>query len=173
MNHATPATLRRRAGFTLVEGVMSIVVIGVIAALTLPVVNGATDNYIAASAIRRDVERVSYAMERSIRFLREVPAGATDNTVGITSATATEVLMSNGTSLSLKGDDLMLLTDAGAGEGVLLSNVESFEIGYLGEDGTTNVIAILASTQRFAVTIRASGVELRCTAMARARMVPQ
>ncbi len=162
-----------RAGFTLIEGVLSIVIIGIIAALTIPVVNGAADNYANASSTRRSVENVSYAMERVVRFIREVPEGATANTLGITSGLDTELVLTNGTSVRSDGSKVYLTTDAADGEGVLLSDIETFQLRYLGEDGTTDRAADPTTAQRIEITIKAQGIELRCTAMPRARMVPQ
>jgi type II secretory pathway pseudopilin PulG len=120
------------------EGLLSIVIIAVIAAITLPVVTGATDNYAYAAAARRSTEEVAFAMERAVRFLRDAPAGAAANTIDIASAAPTEVIFADGTSLNLKGDQLMLTTDSGAGEGLLLNGVEEFEIRYLAQDGVTD-----------------------------------
>lgn len=162
-----------RRAFTLLEGVLSIVIIAIIASLTLPVVNGASENFAEASSTRRATENVAFAMERAVRFLREAPAGTASNTLGVTSATAEELIFSNGTSIGLKGTDLMLMTDSGSGEGVLLSNVQSFQISYLGEDGTTSVLTTPQNTRLFIVTIKACDAELRCAAFPRVRMVPQ
>ncbi len=169
MNSPSPS----RRAFTLLEGVLSIMVIAIIAALTLPVVNGATDNYTQAAAARGATENVAFAMERAVRLLRDAPAGLGPNTLGISTAATNEVIFSNNTSIGLKGSSLMLMTNGGAGEGVLLSNVETFELQYLGEDGTTSTLATPTSTQRFLVTIRAGGAELRCVVFPRVRMVPQ
>lgn len=164
--------LSRRA-FTLLEGLLSIVIIAVIAALTLPVVTGATDNYAYAATARRSTEEVAFAMERAVRFLRDAPAGAAANTLDIASAAPTEVIFADGTSLLLRGDQLMLTADSNAGEGLLLNDVEAFEVRYLAQDGVTNCMGTPQSTHRFLVTVKAGGAELRCIAFPRVRMVPQ
>lgn len=168
-----PTTRPFRCAFTLLEGLLSIVIIAVIAAVTLPVVSGAADNYADAAAARRSTENVAFAMERAVRFLRDAPGGATANTIGITSATPTEVVFSDGTSLSLAGDKLMLTDETGSGNGVLLHDVDEFELRYLAHDGVSDCSATPQSTHRFSITIKAGGAELRCIAFPRVRMVPQ
>ncbi|HEX2837654.1 MAG TPA: prepilin-type N-terminal cleavage/methylation domain-containing protein [Phycisphaerales bacterium] len=162
-----------RHAFTLLEGLLSIVIIAVIAAVTLPVVTGAADNYAYAAAARRSTEEVAFAMERAVRFLRDAPAGAAANTIDIASATPTEVVFADGTSLALEGDQLMLAAESGSGEGVLLDGVEEFEVRYLAQDGATDCAATPQSTHRFVITVKAGGAELRCVAFPRVRMVPQ
>lgn len=162
-----------RCAFTLLEGLLSIVIIAVIAAVTLPVVTGAADNYASAATARRSTEEVAFAMERAVRLLRDAPGGPTTNTIGITSAAPTEVVFADGTSLSLQGDQLMMTADSGSGQGVLLKNVEDFEVRYLAQDGVTDCGADPQNTHRFFVIIKAGGAELRCIAFPRVRMVPQ
>ncbi|MFO0831614.1 MAG: type II secretion system protein [Phycisphaerales bacterium] len=162
-----------RAAFTLLEGLLSIVVIAIIAALTLPVVNGATDNFAEASSARRATENVAFAMERTVRLLRDAPPGTTINTLDITSASQDALVFGNGSSIALQSGQLMLTTDTAAGAGVLLSGVQTFQLQYLGEDGVTSTLTAPATTQRFVITIRAGNAELRCVAFPRVRMVPQ
>jgi prepilin-type N-terminal cleavage/methylation domain-containing protein len=162
-----------RRAFTLLEALLSIVIIAVVAAVTLPVVNGATDAYADATSARRATENVAFAMERVVRLLRDAPAGTTSNTIGVTTATANRLTFTDGTSARLSSGTLYLIADAAAGEGTLLTNVETFDIQYIGADGVTSVLSTPSTTQRFHVTIRAGGAELRCVAFPRMRMVPQ
>lgn len=170
--------MRRRAGssdgrgagaFTLVEVMVSVVVLGVIAAVTLPVVSGVTNSYAAAADVREKTERVAFAMDRCLRLLRECPAGADASAVSITSASPSAVVLGDGRGLQLSGTDLLLLS--GSSTSPLCRNVTAFVITYRGTDGTTSTQGTPGSTHCFDVSITADGVTLSGSAFPRARMI--
>ncbi len=153
--------------FTLVELTVTVVVMGIVAALLLPVIHGAADVYGSSVGTRLTSERVAYAMERTLRLLRDVPLGAADATVGISTAAVDGVTFSDGRRLWLDGGTLML-TDSGV-EAPLCREVQVFEIKYYSDDGRTSTISSPGTTQRFTVTITSGNYELRGAAFARVR----
>ncbi len=158
-----------RGGVTLVEMVAAIVVVSIVGAMVLPIMAGATDAYAESAAVRRASERAGYAMERSIRLLRDVPAGASAGEIGIAGAGTDFVTFSDGRGLALRGDVLMLVTPAG--ETALAQGVQSFSIGYVGSDGITSVVATPRVAHRFTIALNVDGLELRSVAAPRVRMV--
>lgn len=161
-----PRSIQPRA-FTLVELTVTVVVMSVVAALLIPVIHGAADAYGSSVSTRQTSERVAYAMERTLRLLRDVPLGASDGTVGISSAGDDSITFSDGRSLRLESGAI-ILTDSGV-DAPLCREVQAFEIKYLAEDGRTSTIATPTTTQRFSVTIKSGNFELRGAAFARVR----
>lgn len=161
-----PRSIQSRA-FTLVELTVTVVVMGIVAALLIPVIHGAADAYASSVSTRQISERVAYAMERTLRLLRDVPLGASDGTVGISAAADDGITFSDGRSLRLESGSL-ILTDSGV-EAPLCREVQIFEITYLSNDGMTSTISTPTSTQRFNVTIKSGNFELRGSAFARVR----
>ncbi|MDX2133022.1 MAG: prepilin-type N-terminal cleavage/methylation domain-containing protein [Planctomycetota bacterium] len=163
---------RRRApsrGVTLVETVVSIAVLGVVGAMTLPIVHGATDAYAGAVRTRATAERAAYALERTVRLLRDCPVGGVDASVGVVIAEPQRVRFSDGRGLELSGTTLRLRAADGS-ESTLCEGVEAFVVEYLADDGVTSAAASPALTQRFGVRLRVGEFELRTAVMARARM---
>ncbi len=154
MNHVRSIPARRRAA-TLVELIVSITVLAIVSGISLPVILGATDAYAGAAETRRACERGAYALERSIRLLRDAPEGATAGTVGVSSLTASEIVFIDGRGLRLTGTTLLLL-DAGGVQSVLCENVDEFSIACLADDGITSTATTPTTTQRFhlALTVR-------------------
>ncbi len=159
----------RRAAFTLVEVVVSVVVLGVVAAVTLPVVGGVTNAFSAAVSVRERTERVAFALDRCVRLLREAPAGSDASTVGITTASSSQVLLSDGRGLEVSGGVLLLRT--GSSTAPLCRNVTAFTISYLGTDGVTSTLAAPGGTHCFRIVLVADGVTLAGAAFPRCRMI--
>ncbi len=150
----------------MVETVISLVVIGVIAAVSMPLISSAADNAAVARRVRRSADGATFAMERVVRLLRDCPGSST--TLGITAATASSVTFSNGKRVYLSGTNLMLVESPG-NEAILAADVSSFVIQYLADDGKTSTLATPTSTARFMVTMVKDQIELRSSAFARCR----
>lgn len=161
-------TFQRRA-FTLVELTVTVVVMGVIGAMLIPVIHGAADAYGSAVSTRQTGERVAYAMERMLRMFRDAPLGLSDGTVGVTMATESRVVYSDGRELHLDADGTLMIIEGGVAA-PLCRGVEVFVIQYIASDGTTSTLSNPTLTQRFNVTLRAGGFELRGSAFARSRV---
>lgn len=162
---------RQRRGATLVELIVSITIIAIVAGVSLPVIHGATDAYASAAEVRRAAERGAYAMEKAVRLLRDAPEGSGGpGTLGIATATATHIEFDDGRGLRLDGTTLRLLQPDGT-EPVLCEDVEAFSISYLMQDGATSALAAPSGTQRFHISMKVRGFELRTCVMARLRMI--
>ena len=155
--------------FTLVEVIVSVVVIGVIAAVILPVIGAATGAFAAAADTRERTERVAFALDRCVRLLRETPAGSDASTVGVSGASTTHVLFSDGRGLEVSGG--VLLLREGSTTFPLCRNVTAFSLSFLATDGVTSVVATPGAAHSFRVSLTADGVSLTAAAFPRARMI--
>lgn len=164
-------TGRHRRGMTMVEVICAIVVIGIVAAVVLPVIAGATDAYAGATASRDAMESVAYGLDRSVRLLRDAPPGATAGTVGIASAGVSAVTFSDGRGLELDGSTLLLVTGPND-KAPLCRKVTLFTLDYIGRDGVTSVIAAPGQTHRINIRLAAAGADLATSAFPRVGLVP-
>lgn len=160
---------RRAMGMTLVEMMASIVVLSVVGATTLPLLFVAGDSLADATQTRRSAEHAAFAMDRTIRLLREAPEGATRGTLAISSASPSSVRFGDGRGIELTGSTLYLYDSAGT-RAVLCEDVRTFTLGYLAKDGTTSTLATPATTQRFTISMNVGGMELGSAAFARVRI---
>lgn len=156
-----------REGFTLIEATVTTVVLGVIAAVTLPLINSTTDVYASSSTAARVVDDLSFALDRVVSVLREAPPGATDTTIGVDIADAQTLRFTDGTGCQLDGDEL-LIRFSDATEGTLAVDIDSFEIRYIASDGS-DTSAAPSDTQRFEIEISSGGLVLRTVAFCRSR----
>jgi len=156
-------------GATLIELAVTVAILGVLAAATLPVVNGATDAYAAARDASRATDKLGYAIDRAVRMVREAPEGATQGEVGIAAAEADRIALTDGTELRLVGDTLEWVD--GTGSHVLATEIDAFELVYLADDGVTSTAATPELTHCVHVSISSGGLELRSAAFCRVRMV--
>jgi len=156
--------------FSLIEVIMAIVVIGIIGSMVLPIVSGSADAYAASSDARMSTERVSFALEKCMRILRESPGSPTTIELDISQASSTSLFFDDGSGIELVGSDLMLIDTDGARSPVCRA-VTRFELQLLASDGTTSTLNDLASTQRFTIEIESGGITLIGAAFPRVLMV--
>ena len=158
-----------RFGVTLLETVCAITVLAVVSASVLPVISGAVESHTQSVLTRRQADSAAYAMERTVRLLRDIPKGSVTGTVAIASATISSITFVDGRSLSLSSGNLSL--NDGTRTSVLCRSVTAFEITYLGENGTTNTLATPTTTRRFNIRMVVGNVEFRSSAFARVWMI--
>lgn len=150
----------------MVETVISLVVIGVIAGVSMPLISSAADNAVVARRVRRSADGTTFALERVVRLLRDCPGSST--TLSITAATASSVTFNNGKRVYLSGTNLMLVESPG-NEAILASDVSSFVIQYLADNGTTSTLATPTTTARFNITVIKDSVEFQASVFPRCR----
>jgi prepilin-type N-terminal cleavage/methylation domain-containing protein len=143
--------MRRLEGFSLVELVMVIVILGILAAFVGPVLFNAMRSY---QRIQTGVEtqaKMRYAIERMARELREIRRQATDATfldiASITTASSIAFVKTDGTQviINVVGNqvDLAYVTSTIVA-GMLTDQVGSFSLAYFQQDAST-VAATAAS----------------------------
>ncbi len=152
--------------FTLLEAMLAVMILAIIAAVVSPIVASASDVYVQATLTRRTSERVGFAAERCIRFIREVPLGADLASVAIKTAKADQLILEDGSGIQFDGNDLALL-DAKGNTAALCRNVQLFELQYLATDGVTSTIATPGQTRRINITLKAGGFSLTSSAFVR------
>ena len=165
----TVAPSQFRTAVTLLETVCAITVLAVVSASVLPVISGAVDSHSQSVLTRRQADSAAYAMERTVRLLRDVPKGSATGTVAIASAALSSITFVDGRSLSLSGGNLSF--NNGTRTSVLCRSVSTFEITYLGENGVTNTLSTPTATRRFNIRLVVGNVEFRSSAFARVWMV--
>lgn len=163
--HSRPS----RRAFTLIESLMVVTILGIIAAGTLPIMQGVATSAAASDRTRRVCESGAYAMDRIARMLRDAPAGVASGTIDLTAAASDTVTFPDGRSLFIKGDELWFRNTAGA-EDALITGVDAFEVTYLAADGVTDTSATPHLTQRFIVRLVTGGFELRIAVFPRVRL---
>jgi len=91
------------AGFSLIEMVVSIVVLGVLAAVTAPVISTSMRGYVESDATLTTLSKARYATERIARELREVQYNTGAGIFSFTAMGANNVTFTkwNGTTVTL------------------------------------------------------------------------
>lgn len=157
-----------RAGVTLVEMMVTVVVLGIVGVATLPVILAVSTGYSESTRTRAALERNAFAADRVTRWIREIPEGSVAGSVAIASASATAITLTDGRSISLNNGTLIQKGVTGSGE-TLVENVTSMEFKLYASDGVTSTLAQPALTQRVAFTLTSDGATLASAAFIRAR----
>lgn len=159
--------MRSHTGFTLLEAITTTIVLGIIGAVTLPLISSTTDVYAASSSATRVVDDLTFALDRVVSVLREAPPGEEMGTIAVTVGEADEVRFSDGTGCRLV-DGTLLLRFADGSEGEVAVGVDSFVLRYIAADGS-DTSADAGATQRFEVELSGGGLVLRTVAFCRSR----
>lgn len=162
---------RSRSAFTLIEMLVSVVVMGVVGVVTLPIMMSATDSFVESAKARRTADDAAFALERTVRLLRDIPGGATAGELGIVLATPDSIRFSDGRGLELSGTELLERRADGT-TGLLCENVTLFSLGLLADDGVTSSSASPATAQRIEVSIMVDGFKLNTIVLPRIRIIP-
>lgn len=137
-----------------------IVILSALSVVTVGLVSSASNAYASASNQRESVDRLSFAMERVVRALREAPPGAQDGEPGITLAATFEIRFNDNSGFFIRDTDLWMVAADGT-EAPLCRDIDIFALSYIADDGVTNTIAAPEQTQRIEVRLGADGLELR------------
>jgi prepilin-type N-terminal cleavage/methylation domain-containing protein len=126
--------MRPRRGFTLVEAIAALAVMGVLAGAAAPILLSAGDSYAGSSVRAQLTTELSVALDRVVRELRSIPgrAGAESPAAGIDAISATAITWGGDNGISLQGSDLVLTT-AGT-PAVLLRDVAELAMAAYDED---------------------------------------
>jgi prepilin-type N-terminal cleavage/methylation domain-containing protein len=132
--------MRRLEGFSLVELVMVIVILGILAAFVGPVLFNAMRSYQGVQAGGETQAKMRYAIERMSRELREIRRQVTDATfLDVTSMTASGMafVKTDGTQviINVVGNQVNLAYSTLSG--MLTDQVGSFSLAYFQQDAIT------------------------------------
>jgi prepilin-type N-terminal cleavage/methylation domain-containing protein len=142
--------MRRIEGFSLVELVMVIVILGILAAFVGPVLYNAVRSYESIQKSTDTNAKLRYAMERIAREMRDIRRQVTDTAaLDIPSMTASsmEFFKTDGTRVVLNGaGNVVNLAYAASLAGMLLDQVQSgsFSLAYF-EGGASTLAGSAAS----------------------------
>jgi len=164
---ARPAARALAPAFTLLEMVAAMLVVSIIIAVVLPVVVTSTQHYTEAVVERAAVDEAGFAVDRAVRFVREIPVDD-DGEAEITTFESGRVILDDGSGLELSSGDLLLRDSTGTPH-VLCGDVDAFALAYLQDDGatpTTDRAAVWTVT----IEIETRGVELSSNAFIRERV---
>lgn len=164
---------RPRRGFTLVELLAAIVVIGAVLSVAASIVLSSADAYAAASSQREAEERISLALDRMVRAIREAPEDpAMPGSPDIADAASDAITLNGGVRYSIKSGVLFEKNAAGDAS-PLCTGVTVFELTYLGGDGLPVDLAGGAPTtdiRRVIIRLAAGGAELQTSVFVRAAL---
>jgi len=146
-----------RAGFTLLELLAAVVVMSIISVTLMPVIASASDSYVVARQARGSTERAAFALDRLTRVVRQAPIGEDEAGVGIVNSSLSSVEFADGSGFELIGTTLELLVPGGDSV-PLCMEVDSITVGYIGDDGVTDVRLTPGLTHRFEIEIETQGV---------------
>lgn len=154
-----------RGGFTLVESVVTMVILAIIMVTVSQLFLGATQGYTAAAERGELHTAVSCAMDRIAMEIRNARAtsGSSPASADITSTSASSIAWmdadGSSRSVSLSGTDLVYSEAGGAGS-VLASNISSFSIATYDESNAALAASLsgaaTASIRRVQITLVAS-----------------
>lgn len=153
-----------RAGFTLLELVVTVAIIGVAGAVSLPLLATAADGYAVSTRVRTSVDQATFALGTVGRLLREVPASGGE--LSLQAFEASSFQLGDGRGVRLEARTL-LLTDAEGATAPLCREVDAFVLRAIAADGATEVTDEPASAQRFEISITVSGMTLTTAAFPR------
>ncbi|MEM9372401.1 MAG: type II secretion system protein, partial [Planctomycetota bacterium] len=146
-----------RRGFTLLELVLAMLVMGVIGATVTPVIVAETDAYATARALRSETQATRFAIDRITRCLREAPAGSVTR-LSVASGSESSLMFSDGNGIQLTDTTLEIVTpDATA---PIARNISGLTIDYIDDDGVSPV-ADPANTHRFHIEFMTDNQTIR------------
>lgn len=145
MTFAHNGKLNRRAslGFTVIEMVTAIVMLGVLAALSVPMLSNGLRAYEATHASMLTLGKLRYATERMAREIREVrrdPAKPSDYDISVMAAMTFKFKKTDGIEVTLDKPAQVTLaysTPIVTPPPTLTDQVGGLEFKYFKEDGTT------------------------------------
>jgi len=130
------APLPRVRGFTLIEVVITLIVVGVLATIGARIMSTAFQTYFAGREIAQDDAQVRYALERMTRELRTVRSPA-DLTISTQNKIKFVDVANTTISYRLSGTQLQRSQDNETSFQPLAENINTLTITYLRSDGQT------------------------------------
>lgn len=149
---------------------VTVTVLGIIGAATLPVILGVSGSYAESTRTRAAIERNAFAIDRITRWVREIPEGETPGTVAIAAADASSIRLTNGRRITFANGQVTETDPTGA-SAVLVDNVTDFAFMLRDQNGMADTQSTPAQTQRIAFTLTSDGATLCGVGFIRVRMM--
>ena len=122
--------MKRTTGFTLIEVIATILVLGIISAVMLPLLQATTQTYATAAEQRSSAADLDNAVARIVSIIRSIQNSAT-----LAEASAAAFELADGTRVEFNGDALFLTTPDHP-SALLCPAIDAFDLEWLGADGT-------------------------------------
>lgn len=137
-----PAVRGRNGGFTLVEIVISIVLLGILAAVGSSMISDSATVANITNLNQTSLSQSRYAVERLAREIREVRLvnNAYDINISTSPATNLTFTKSDGVVVSITQSGMNLTLGYPSSSSALTNEVESFSLSFFAIDGTTTVL---------------------------------
>lgn len=130
---------RRNGGFTLIELIISIVLLGFLAAVGTSMISDSFNTTYVVNASQANAGQARYALERLEREIRQVQYSGSSYTIGTMTLTSFVFTKSDGVTVTIanSGTNLNLGYSTPAITSLLSSQVSSFALYYYQADGVT------------------------------------
>ncbi|MFG0245829.1 MAG: prepilin-type N-terminal cleavage/methylation domain-containing protein [Phycisphaerales bacterium JB052] len=152
-----------RKAFTLLELLVTVLLMGIISAVLLPVISSASEAYSTTRDVRARSEHIAHALDRVARVIRQAPIGTDDEGLGVVNASVSTFELSDGTGFELNGSSVEILVP-GQPNAILCEDVDDLVIQYIAEDGITNTLADPVNAHRVVVTITSGDLSMSVVA---------
>jgi prepilin-type N-terminal cleavage/methylation domain-containing protein len=154
--HRPPAKFdARAAGFSLIEVVVTIVLIGLLAMAAVPILRSGVDAYETATTGLETLSKLRYATERMAREIREVrrnPGAPADFQITTPLSAGTLSFVKgdgNRATLTASAPNVTLAYQTPAASGVLTDQVSDLVFRYYTIDGVTQTASVAGDTLAF------------------------
>lgn len=149
--------------FTLLELLASVVIMGVIGAVLLPVISSSSESYTVTRDVRNRSEQAAHALDRMVRIVRSAPIGPGGAGIGVQHASATSLTFTDGTGFVYANGRIEMLVP-NQSDALLCDNVDAFRIDYLADDGRTGTLADPGSAHRVVLTLTTGPLRMSAAA---------
>lgn len=134
-------------GFTLIEAVVAIVIIGVLAIATVPVLTGGVRTYVTTTTSINTLSKMRFATERMAREIRHVrrnPGTPTNYDISTMTATSLVFVKSDGNTVSIASalPNITLGYSAPAVSSILTDQVSNLTFRYFTINGVTATASV-------------------------------
>jgi len=163
--------LSAKNGFTLIEFIIVIAILGVIAGLAVPFVIGAIDSWMLSKAERSNIFDARFALNRMVREIRQIKDDSSISTFTSTRFVFTDI-NNNTIEFAQSGDTLLRISGGDSNElADDLRDSGGLTFTYLDTDGNTTATAADVRMVRIQVIIESGGSSVTLRSLSRLRNI--